>query len=136
LSDGDIEQMVRDAEMFASKDKERKELIEAKNTADNLVYSSEKSLDEHKDKLPQAVVDEITAAITDTRTVAQTENVEDINKKVDALQKAVMKIGEELSRQAGGNNTAEGGAQDAGAQDAGAQDAEYTKADEEKKEDK
>ena len=134
LSDGDIEQMVRDAEMYASKDKERKELIEAKNTADNLVYSSEKSLDEHKDKLPQAVVDEINSAITDLRTVAQTENVEDINGKVDALQKAVMKIGEELSRQAGGGGA---GASSEGAEgEAGSQDAEYTKADEEKKEEK
>ena len=47
---------------------------EAKNTADNLVYSSEKSLDEHKDKLPQAVVDEINSAITDLRTVARRKN--------------------------------------------------------------
>ena len=140
LSDGDIEQMVRDAEMFASKDKERKALIEAKNTADNLVYSSEKSLDEHKAKLPQAVVDEIESAVTDLRTAAQTEDVEDINAKVDALQKAVMKIGEELSRQAGGSGgdsgTEEGaqGSPDEGAK--GAEDAEYTKAEEEKKEEK
>jgi len=138
LSDSDIEQMVRDAEMFASKDKERKELIEAKNTADNLVYSSEKSLDEHKAKLPQAVVDEIESAITALRTAAQTEDVQDINAKVDALQKAVMKIGEELSRQAGGS----GGGADDGAQGnpdegaKGAEDAEYTKASEEKKEEK
>ena len=129
LSDGDIEQMVRDAEMFASKDKERKELIEAKNSADNLVYSSDKSLDEHKAKLPQPVVDEITSAITDLRTASQTENLEDINSKIDALQKSVMKIGEELSKQAGGGDGAEGGNADGGAQDA-----EFTKADEEKKE--
>merc|ERR1711904_190934 len=124
LSDGDIEQMVRDAEVFASKDKERKELIEAKNSADNLVYSSEKSLDEHKAKLPQEVVDEITTAISDLRTAAETEDVEDMKKKTDALQKAVMKIGEELSRQAGGSG---------GDQAGQAEDAEYTKADEEKK---
>jgi len=128
LSDSDIEQMVRDAEMFAGKDKERKELIEAKNSADNLVYSSEKSLDEHKDKLPQEVVDAISTAITDCRTAAQTENVEDINAKVNALQQAVMKIGEELSRQSGGST--QGGQDDAG----NAQEADYTKADEEKKE--
>merc|ERR1712003_297602 len=85
LSDGDIEQMVRDAEMFASKDKERKELIEAKNSADNLAYSSEKSLDEHKDKLPQEVVTEIETAISDLRAAAQTENVEDINAKIDVM---------------------------------------------------
>merc|ERR1719443_1928733 len=125
LSDGDIEQMVRDAEMYASKDKERKELIEAKNTADNLAYSSEKSLDEHKDKLPQEVVTEIETAISDLRAAAQTENVEDINAKIDVMQKAVMKIGEELSKQSGGGGSA-GGAE--GTSEGGAQDAEYTKA--------
>merc|ERR1712087_712101 len=111
---------------FASKDKERKELIEAKNSADNLAYSSEKSLDEHKDKLPQPIVDEISTAISELRAAAGTENVEDINSKIDALQKSVMKIGEELSRQSGGGS-ADAGSADAGA---GAQDAEFTKADE------
>jgi chaperone protein DnaK len=130
LSDGDIEQMVRDAEMFASKDKERKELIEAKNSADNLAYSSEKSLDEHKEKLPQPIVDEISTAISDLRAAAQTENVEDINSKIDAMQKSVMKIGEELQRQSGGGGSDAN--TDGGNADGGAQDAEYTKADEDK----
>ena len=86
------------------------------------------------------MVDEIESAVTDLRTAAQTEDVEDINAKVDALQKAVMKIGEELSRQAGGSGgdsgTEEGaqGSPDEGAK--GAEDAEYTKAEEEKKEEK
>ncbi len=131
LSDADIDQMVRDAEAFASKDKERKEAIEAKNTADNLVYSSEKSLAEHKDKLPSEVVSEIEGAITACRTAATTEDVEDIKAKTDALQSAVMKIGEELSKQSGGG--AEGGA---GAGGDGAQDAEYDKPDEEKEQKK
>ena len=73
-------------------------------------------------------MDEITTAISDVRAAAQTENVEDINSKIDALQKSVMKIGEELSRQSGGS-----GGSDANANaDAGAQDAEYTKAEEDK----
>ena len=131
LSDADIDQMVRDAEAFASKDKERKEAIEAKNTADNLVYSSEKSLAEHKDKLPSEVVSEIEGAITACRTAATTEDVEDIKAKTDALQSAVMKIGEELSKQSGGG--AEGGA---GAGGDGAQDAEYDKPGEEKEQKK
>jgi molecular chaperone DnaK (HSP70) len=121
---------VRDAEMFASKDKERKELIEAKNSADNLAYSSEKSLDEHKEKLPQPIVDEISTAISDLRAAAQTENVEDINSKIDAMQKSVMKIGEELQRQSGGGGSDAN--TDGGNADGGAQDAEYTKADEDK----
>merc|ERR1711937_795250 len=51
LSDEDIEKMVQDAEAFATQDKERKAMIEAKNDADSVLYSSEKSLSEHKDKL-------------------------------------------------------------------------------------
>lgn len=52
LSDADIEKMVKDAELFAAKDKERKALIEVKNDADTTLYSVERSLNEHKDKLP------------------------------------------------------------------------------------
>ena len=79
------------------------------------------------------MVDEITTAISDLRAAAETEDVEDMKKKTDALQKAVMKIGEELSRQAGGSGGPEG-AEGAGGDQAGqAEDAEYTKADEEKK---
>ena len=53
LSEADIQQMVRDSEEFAERDKERKAIIEAKNEADTLIYSAERSLNEHKDKLPQ-----------------------------------------------------------------------------------
>merc|ERR1712178_521181 len=63
LSDADIDQMVRDAESFAAADKAKKELIDAKNEADTLLYSSERSLNEHKDKLPADVVSQIQEAI-------------------------------------------------------------------------
>ena len=53
LSEADIAQMVRDSEEFADKDKERKAIIEARNEGDTLIYSSERSLNEHKEKLPQ-----------------------------------------------------------------------------------
>ena len=53
LSEADIQQMVRDSEEFAEKDKEKKAIIEAKNEGDTLIYSAERSLNEHKDKLPQ-----------------------------------------------------------------------------------
>merc|ERR1712127_741364 len=65
LSDDQVEQMVRDAETFAGKDKERKALIEAKNDADTLLYSAEKSLHEHKEKLPADIVSQIETAIAD-----------------------------------------------------------------------
>jgi chaperone protein DnaK len=112
LSDDQIQQMVRDAEAFAGEDKKRKDAIEAKNEAETLIYSAEKSLAEYKDKLPQNVIDDISGAITSTRELAQTsEDPEAIRAKVNELQQAVMKIGENLSKAAG----SEGGGSEGGA---------------------
>lgn len=61
------ELIVQDAESFAQKDKEKKEMVEAKNEADTLMYSAQRSLDEHKSKLPSEVVEQIEKAITNTR---------------------------------------------------------------------
>ncbi|KAL4439475.1 hypothetical protein ABPG77_008804 [Micractinium sp. CCAP 211/92] len=97
LSEQQIQQMVGDAERYAAKDAERKAAIEAKNEADSLVYSAEKSLAEYKEKLPTAVVDQINAAIADVRGVMESENPEEIKAKTQALQQAVMKIGESLA---------------------------------------
>ncbi|KAG1680113.1 hypothetical protein FOA52_000226 [Chlamydomonas sp. UWO 241] len=97
LSDEQISQMVRDAEQFATSDKSRKEMIEVKNEADTAIYSTEKSLAEYKDKLPQAVIDEINAAIEEAREAAKGEDVAGLKEKVKALSNASMKIGEALS---------------------------------------
>eukprot|EP00983_Pelagomonas_calceolata_P053040 1143122-Pelagomonas_calceolata.AAC.2 len=77
LSEDQIQQMVKDAEAHAENDKRRKEMIEVgrgtqlRNEADTAIYSTEKSLSEYKDKLPQAVVDEINTAIGDCREAAK-----------------------------------------------------------------
>ena len=97
LSESQIEQMVSDAETYAEKDKERKAAIDARNDADALIYSTEKSVSEYKDKLPQDVVDTINTAIVDLRASMETDNAEDIKAKTSALQQAAMKIGESLS---------------------------------------
>ncbi|KAG2498794.1 hypothetical protein HYH03_003531 [Edaphochlamys debaryana] len=101
LSEDQIQQMVRDAEQYAEKDKGRKELIEAKNEADTAIYTTEKSLNEYKSKLPQAVVDEISKAIADCRAASQTEDLSDLKAKIQALSTASMKIGETLTQQSG-----------------------------------
>jgi len=97
LSESQIEQMVNEAETYAEKDKERKAAIDARNDADALIYSTEKSVSEYKDKLPQDVVDTINTAIVDLRASMETDNAEDIKAKTSALQQAAMKIGESLS---------------------------------------
>jgi len=128
LSDSDIERMVQEAEMHAGKDKERKELIEAKNEGDTLIYSSERSLNEHKDKLPADVAEGITKAVGDVRGAMEGENLGDLKEKIEALQKATMKIGEALNAQAPSGEESKGEP---------AQEAEYTeKKDEEKKDEK
>jgi molecular chaperone DnaK len=97
LSEGQIEQMVNDAESYAEQDKERKAAIDARNDADALIYSTEKSVSEYKEKLPQEVVDNINSAIVDLRASMETDNAEDIKTKTSALQEASMKIGESLN---------------------------------------
>ena len=113
LTEDAISRMVREAETFASKDKERKALIEAKNEADTLIYSAEKSLAEHKARVPADVADGITAGVAALREAVAAEKLEGMTEKIDLLQKAVMKIGEALNRQAG----SAGGAPAGGAAD-------------------
>ena len=103
LSDDQISRMVREAEEYASADAARKEAIEAKNEADTLIYSAERSLDEHKAKLPADVISGVETAVSELRAVADGGEGAVIRDKVDALQKAMMKIGSALNAQQGGS---------------------------------
>jgi molecular chaperone DnaK (HSP70) len=116
LSEADIQKMVKDAELYAQKDQERKQLIDAKNDADTTTYSVEKSLSEHKDKLPQDVVDSITSAVADLKKAVESENVEDIKQKISAAQQASMKIGEALMKNQGSSGSGAAGGQAAEAE--------------------
>lgn len=116
LSEDQIQNMVREAEANAEKDKTRKASIEAKNEAETQIYSAESSLREYKDKLPQNVVDNINTEISNVRSSLESEDAEEIRSKVQALQQAVIKIGEHLSGKGGA-----GGEQPAGEQKQGAE---------------
>ncbi|KAJ8764795.1 hypothetical protein K2173_009200 [Erythroxylum novogranatense] len=109
LSEDEIEKMVRDAEMFAQKDQERKALIDIKNSADTTIYSIEKSLNEYRDKIPAEVAKEIEAAVSDLRQSMAGDNVEEIKSRLDAANKSVSKIGEHMSKGSGGDSS--GGSQ-------------------------
>lgn len=125
LSDAEVEQMVRDSEANAEADKRRKELIERKNAADSLIYSSEKSLSEYKDKIDEETYKSIDEGIKDLRSSLETEEDPDkLREKTDALQQLVMKIGENVYK-------GSGGASDAGADNSTA-DADYTEKEESK----
>lgn len=99
LSDEQINRMVREAEEYASADATRKEAIEAKNEADTLIYSAERSVSEHKDKLPADVVTGVEGAVADLRGVMESAEAPAIREKVTALQTAMMKIGSSLNAQ-------------------------------------
>jgi molecular chaperone DnaK len=107
LSENDIQQMVKDAEQYAQRDQERKQLIDARNEADSTLYSVEKSLNEHKDKLSQDVIDNVNAALSDLRNASASDNVNEIRQKTSAAQTASMKIGEQLMQrsQSGGGSS-------------------------------
>ena len=115
LKDDEIEKMVKEAEANASEDKKRKDLIEAKNKADSLIYSTEKSLKDYGDKISGPDKQEVEQAITELKAVLESEDVEQIKSKTDSLSTSSMKIGEAMykaSQEENANNSSD--AQSAG----------------------
>ena len=101
LSDTDIEKMVDEAKTHADEDKNKKESVEIRNQSDSMVYSTEKSLGEHGEKLEAADKDNIQKAIDELKEVLKDESAtsENIKSKLDALNTAAMKLGEIMYKQ-------------------------------------
>jgi molecular chaperone DnaK len=116
LSDTDIEKMVKDAEEHAAEDKKRRELVEARNQADSMIHTTEKSLSELGDKVSSTDKESIEKAVADLREAMNTDDVEAIKAKTQALSQASMKLGEAIYRA----SQAEGGAEGGPGADAGA----------------
>jgi len=115
LSDTDIERMVKEAEQFASADADRKAKVETKNEADSTIYNTEKTLMEHKDKVPQEDQDAIKADIAAVKAAMEDDAVsgEALKEKVEQLKKSSMKIGEAVYKNAdAGSGGAEAGSAD------------------------
>ena len=100
LSDDQISRMVREAEEYASADAVRKEGIEARNEADTLIYSAERSLSEHKDKVGADIVAGVEGAVTELRATMEKGEAAPIREKIQALQTALMRIGESINKAA------------------------------------
>ena len=96
LSDEDIESMVRDAEENADADKERRELIEAKNEAESLIHSTEKSMEEHADKVDPTTVEVIELAIAALKDDLEGENADKIKSGAQNVRESAMKLGEAI----------------------------------------
>jgi len=104
LSDDQINQMVKEAEMHAAEDKRLKDLAHAKNDAESLLHSTEKSLEEYKSKLSEDLVKEIKSAMNDLRDATGKDDVELLRERSTALSNATMKIGEAVNKSAGGSS--------------------------------
>ncbi|PAF54094.1 molecular chaperone DnaK [Helicobacter sp. 13S00482-2] len=98
LSDSEIEKMVKDAELHKEEDSKRKETIESRNQADSLVYQTEKSLTELKDKLEATEVEKIQKAVDELKETLKNENAskEEIDAKLKALTEASHKLAEAM----------------------------------------
>merc|ERR1712157_456397 len=95
LSEAEIENMVKDAEANAAADTERRQTVDAKNELDSLVYSTEKTLTDNKDKVSEEVTKEVQDAIEQAKQ-ANSQDLEDLKSKTDALNKAAMKVGQAI----------------------------------------
>jgi molecular chaperone DnaK len=99
LSESEVEKMRKDAESHADEDRKRKDLIEARNNADNTVYAAEKALREFGDKIPTELRSEVEAKMEETKSAAQGDDLENIRKVVEALGLSIQKIGASVYEQ-------------------------------------
>ena len=116
LSEQDIERMMKDAESHADEDKKAREAADVKNNAENLVYSTEKSLRDMGDKVDAATKSEIEAAGAEVKTALEGEDIDAIQAKTEALMQASHKLAEAVYQQA---QQQQAGGDGAGAQDTG-----------------
>jgi molecular chaperone DnaK len=96
LSDEDIEKMVRDAEANAESDKERRELVEAKNQAESLLHSTKRSIEEHGDKVDPSTVEAIELAMSALEDTLKTEDAGKIKGGIQNVTEAAMRLGEAI----------------------------------------
>ena len=134
LSDDEIEKMVKDAELHATEDQQKREMIETRNQADGLVYTTEKALKEHGDKVDEETKKSIETALEELKTAMEGEDPEAIKSKTEALATASQKLGEVMYQQA--QSEAEAGTEGAEGEEPqdDVVDAEFEEVDDEKKE--
>jgi molecular chaperone DnaK len=133
LSDADIEKMVKDAEANADADKKRRDAVEAKNQAESLIHSTEKSLKDYGDKVSEDDKQAIEGAVAALKTSLEGDDAEDIKAKTQTLAETAMKLGQAMyeAAQASEGAEAEGGEHASSKDDV--VDADYEEIDDDKK---
>ncbi|MFW6215320.1 MAG: molecular chaperone DnaK [Alkalispirochaetaceae bacterium] len=122
LNEDEINNMVKDAEAHAEEDRKARESVEAKNEADSLIYSTEKSLKEYGDKIADSDKEAITQAVAELRTAMDSNEVDTIKEKTEALKQASYKLAEEVYKQQQEQGEAPGGGETPGGGESGAGD--------------
>jgi molecular chaperone DnaK len=111
LSDAEIKNLVREGEQHAEEDKKKRELIEARNQADTLIYSTEKTLREMGDKVDQATKSDIEAQITKLKSTMENDDKNVIQREMDALMQLSHKLAEEAYKRTAGGQAGPGEAE-------------------------
>jgi molecular chaperone DnaK len=119
LDEKEIDRMVKDADAHSEEDKKRREVVEAKNQADQLIYSLEKLLRENKERIPESEAERVRSEIENTKRALESDNPEQIRSAVEALSQASHKLSETLYQQAGAQQQSSAQDQPPPGQDAG-----------------
>jgi molecular chaperone DnaK len=99
VSDEEIEKIKKDAEVNATEDQKKKDLIESKNIAENLIYQSEKTLKEGEGKVSEESKKEVEDGITELKKVKDSDNIEEIKKATEKLSESIQKVGAQMYQQ-------------------------------------
>src|SRR5947207_4557394 len=126
LSEADIQKMVKDAEANAAEDKKRREAVDARNHADGLIHTTERSLEEAGDKVPAGEREAVQSAVQALKDTLTSEDAEAIKAKTNTLAQASMKLGEAMYKQQAEADAAKDAAKD------DVVDAEFTEVDDDK----
>ena len=133
MSKDDIDKAVKEAEKFAEEDKKRKDEVDTRNQGDQMVYQTEKTIEEMGDKLDPADKSEIEAKVASLKTALQGTDTEAIKSATEEVQQAFYKVSEKMYQQTGGQPNVDP-SQAAGGPQGGADyyDADYTTVDDDK----
>ncbi len=136
LSDAEVEQMMKDAELHAEEDKKRKELVETKNNADQLLYQVDKTIKDLGDKVDAAEIEKANAAKEKVQKALEGDNVDEIKSATEELTEIVQQLSVKLYEQANAEGAQAGGEPEGGASSQNRDnvvDADYEVVDEDKK---
>lgn len=129
LSEAEVEKMRREAEVHAEEDQKRRDLIEARNTADNAVYSSEKTLRDLGEKVPAEIKSNVEAAVAKVKAARELDNPEEINREVEALMQALQQVGQAAySQEPPQDETPQGGSEQTPPEDGDVVDGDFKQA--------